>query len=87
MEQRAPLSPRLLLDAIRGAAMFAGAAYAVYYVDATLRRMKGGYRLPVQKAALLVSVGVGSITVVMPGVFNPASSTADFTWAEATGSV
>ena len=32
-------------------------------------------------------VGVGSITVVLPGVLRPASSTADFTWAEATGSV
>ena len=27
----------------------------------------------------------GSITVVTPGVFKPASSTADFTWAEAIG--
>lgn len=32
-------------------------------------------------------VGTGSITVVAPGVFNPASSTADFTCADATGSV
>ena len=30
-------------------------------------------------------VGTGSITVVMPGVLSPASSTALFTWAEATG--
>ena len=30
-------------------------------------------------------VGCGSITVVLPGVFNPASRTADFTCAEATG--
>jgi len=30
-------------------------------------------------------VGTGSITMVRPGVFRPASSTADLTWAEATG--
>ena len=27
----------------------------------------------------------GSMTVVTPGVFKPASSTADFTWADAIG--
>ena len=32
-------------------------------------------------------VGSGSITVVMPGVLRPASRMADFTCAEATGSV
>ncbi len=30
-------------------------------------------------------VGWASITVVRPGVFRPASRTADLTWAEATG--
>jgi hypothetical protein len=30
---------------------------------------------------------MGSITTVSPGVLRPASSTADFTCAEATGSV
>jgi hypothetical protein len=32
-------------------------------------------------------VATGSMTVVRPGVLRPASSTADFTWAEATGSL
>ena len=32
-------------------------------------------------------VRTGSSTVVCPGADSPASSTADFTWAEATGSV
>ncbi|MNW22308.1 hypothetical protein D3C71_2237130 [compost metagenome] len=27
----------------------------------------------------------GSMTVVMPGALRPAKSTADFTWADATG--
>ena len=31
-------------------------------------------------------LGAGSITWVWPGAPSPASSTADFTWAEATGS-
>ena len=30
-------------------------------------------------------VMVGSTTVVMPAMFSPASSTADFTWADAIG--
>jgi len=47
--------------AIRSVVMFAGAAYVVYYVDTTLRMLKSGYRLPPQKVALLVSVGIGSI--------------------------
>jgi hypothetical protein len=48
-------------EAIRSVVMFLGAAYVVYYVDSTLRMLKTGYRLPPQKAALLVSVGAGSI--------------------------
>ena len=46
---------------IRDCVLFAGAAYAVYYVDAILRLRKRGYRLPVPKAALLLSVATGSI--------------------------
>jgi hypothetical protein len=46
---------------IRDVVVLAGAAYAVYYVDATLRRIQQGYRLPFAKLALLASVAAGSI--------------------------
>jgi hypothetical protein len=49
--------------AIRNAVSVAGAAYAVYYVDALLRMIRSGYRLPIPKVALLLSVGVSSIAV------------------------
>jgi hypothetical protein len=49
--------------AIRGAVLFGGAAFAVYYVDALLRRVRAGYRLPLPKAALLLSVGASSIVI------------------------
>ncbi len=42
---------------------------------------------PRSMRSLWSRVGTGSMTRVMPGVLRPASSTADFTCAEATGSV
>ena len=42
---------------------------------------------PLSMRSVWSRVGVGSITVVLPGVLRPAKSTADFTCAEATGSV
>jgi hypothetical protein len=36
-------------------------------------------------SSVVSRVGSGSITVVSPGVFSPASSTADLTCADATG--
>jgi hypothetical protein len=47
--------------AIRTVVLLAGVSYAVYYAVAISRLRERGYRLPVQKAALLVSVAATSI--------------------------
>jgi hypothetical protein len=48
---------------IRAVVAFAGAAFTVYYVDTLLRMLRAGYRFPLPKAALLLSVGVSSIAI------------------------
>jgi hypothetical protein len=47
--------------AIRNLVLLAGSAFVVYYADALLRHVKDGYRLPLPKLALLLSVAAGSI--------------------------
>ena len=73
-----------------GTTMFCGFNSASPVIEMTRPRLVGSTVSvapnPASIRSLWSRVGTGSITRVIPGVLSPASSTADLTCAEATGS-